>query len=146
VNYALLYDEMIFKDGGIMNYLDNINTSLLKKNLDGLWMRQNITMENIANYTTPGYKSKYVDFEHALQNKLSGFEGTVKQSDIINAAKESEIIIGENVNKTMRLDGNNVDIDSENIELARTQLNYSYTISELQSYMSRMSKAINGGK
>lgn len=132
-----------------MNYLTNLNMSLLTKNLDGLWMRQSVTMENIANYSTPGYKSKYVDFEHVLQNKMEGLSENsnfIKNSDLIDIADSSEIIIGENADKTSRLDGNNVDMESENIELARTQINYSYSLSELRSYMDRMSQAINGSK
>lgn len=29
-----------------------------EKTLDSLWMRQNLTMNNIANVDTPGFKSK----------------------------------------------------------------------------------------
>ncbi|HHZ01526.1 MAG TPA: flagellar basal body rod protein FlgB, partial [Tissierellia bacterium] len=46
----------------------SVNLDLLNKTLDGLWLRQQITMENIANYSTPGYKSKTVDFENILKS------------------------------------------------------------------------------
>ena len=33
---------------------------LEEKTLDSLWMRQNLTMNNIANVDTPGFKSQYI--------------------------------------------------------------------------------------
>ena len=37
-----------------------------EKTLDSLWMRQNLTMNNIANVDTPGFKSQYMTFENEL--------------------------------------------------------------------------------
>ena len=36
---------------------------LTEKVLDYLWGRQNITLNNIANVDTPGFKAQYVTFE-----------------------------------------------------------------------------------
>ncbi|QSX07205.1 flagellar basal body rod protein FlgB [Sedimentibacter sp. zth1] len=131
-----------------MSYFDNITTTLLNKNLDGLWLRQQVTMENIANQSTPNYKSKYVDFEHELQNKIALINRNEinKVSEIKNKLNDSRILLGENDDKTSRLDGNNVDVEKENMELAKTQLNYNYTVSELNSYFTRMKMAISGLK
>ena len=132
-----------------MNYFNNLTTTLLTKNLDGLWLRQQVTLENIANQSTPNYKSKYVDFENELKSKIAAINNsgkTVKISEIRDEFASSKIVLGENNNKTLRLDGNNVDIENENIELARTQLNYSYTVAELNSYFAKMKMAISGTK
>jgi len=132
-----------------MSYFNNLTTTLLNKNLDGLWLRQQVIMENIANQSTPNYKSKYVDFEHELKSKIAAINDdgkAVKVSEIRNGFENSKIVLGENDNKTLRLDGNNVDIEKENIELARTQFNYSYTIAELNSYFTKMRIAISGTK
>ena len=132
-----------------MSYFNNLTTTLLNKNLDGLWLRQQVVMENIANYSTPNYKSKYVDFEHELKSKIDAINNSkdnVKASVIQEDISSSKIVLGENDNKTMRLDGNNVDLESENIELAKTQLNYSYTVAELNSYFAKMRIAITGTK
>ncbi len=40
-----------------------------EKTLDSLWMRQNLTMNNIANVDTPGFKSQYMTFENELAQK-----------------------------------------------------------------------------
>ena len=43
---------------------------LTEKVLDYLWGRQNITLNNIANVDTPGFKAQYVTFEEELAKKI----------------------------------------------------------------------------
>lgn len=124
---------------------NNINLSLLNKCLDGLWLRQQTTMENIANYSTPGYKSKIVDFENILKSNLNNFGNKVslKSKDEIMS---KNIVIEENKEQSMRLDGNNVDLEKENLQLAKTQIQYMYTVSEINSYFSKLKSVISEGK
>lgn len=124
-----------------------MNLSLLNKSLDGLWLRQQITMDNIANFSTPEYKAKFVDFESQLKSKIKSIsDSNLKESEKINEIENSDIKIGENDNLTLRLDGNNVDLEKENLDLAKTQLQYMYTISELNSYFSKLRSVISEGK
>ncbi|MDF2677737.1 MAG: flagellar basal-body rod protein FlgB [Bacillota bacterium] len=124
-----------------------MNFSLLNKSLDGLWLRQQITMDNIANYSTPDYKSKFVDFESQLKSKIKSIsDGNLKSYEIDEQIDDSNIIIGENDNQTLRLDGNNVDLEKENLNLAKTQIQYMYTITELNSYFSKLRSVISEGK
>ena len=44
---------------------------LTEKVLDYLWGRQNITLNNIVNVDTPGFKAQYVTFEEELAKKMS---------------------------------------------------------------------------
>ena len=44
---------------------------LAEKLLDYLWGRENITLNNIANVDTPGFKAQYVTFEEELKKKAS---------------------------------------------------------------------------
>lgn len=132
-----------------MNYLNNITTTLLNKNLDGLWLRQQVTMENLANQSTPNYKSKYVDFEHELKQKINDINDStsaVKVTEIRDKISSSKIILGENKEQTSRLDGNNVDVEKENVELLKSQYNYSYTVAELNSYFAKLKLVISGSK
>ena len=124
---------------------NSINLNLLQKSLDGLWMKQQTVMNNIANYSTPGYKSTYVDFETALRNSLDNYDGN-NISDTIEDIWDSEIVTGQNDNLTMRQDGNNVDIEKENMELVRAQLNYYFNVSQLNSYFKRLNMVIWEGK
>lgn len=106
-------------------------------------------MENVANRSTPNYKSKYVDFENELKSKIADINDknkTVKASELRDELAGSKVVLGENADLTMRLDGNNVDVEKENIEMARTQLNYSYTVAQLNSYFTKMKMAISSTK
>jgi flagellar basal-body rod protein FlgB len=123
----------------------NVNLNLLKKSLDGLWLRQQTTMENIANYSTPGYKSKTVDFETILSANLKNTYGKTT-SEINEQILSGNIIIKENDNLSMRLDGNNVDLEKENLQLAKTQIQYMYTVAEINSYFSKLKSVISEGK
>lgn len=127
-----------------MNWLDNISVNLMNKDLDGLWARQQDISDNIANIETPGYKSKSVSFEDQLQALLS--DRPASNSELINNIKniQPQTIVSDD--QTSRLDGNNVDAEKENIELARTQLNYMYSLRELSDYFSRLRYAITDGK
>lgn len=128
-----------------MKISENNGLNLLAKGLDGLWLRQQITMENIANYSTPGYKSKYVDFENLLKSSLHSIEDKTK-SEINDSINKSSIVIEKNDNQSMRLDGNNVDLEKENLQLAKTQLQYMYTVTEINSYFSKLKSVISEGK
>ena len=128
-----------------MQFTNSTNLNLLGKGLDGLWLRQQTTMENIANYSTPGYKSKYVDFENFLKSHMENrYDKTI--SEINNQIKSSKITVGENENLSLRLDGNNVDMEKENLQLAKTQFQYMYTVSEMNSYFSKLKSVISEGK
>lgn len=124
---------------------NNVNLNLLNKTLDGLWLRQQTTMENIANFSTPGYKSKIVDFESILSANLKNTFGKTS-SDINKEIQLSNIIVEENDNLSIRLDGNNVDLEKENLQLAKTQLQYMYTVSEINSYFTKLKSVISEGK
>ena len=124
---------------------NNINLNLLNKSLDGLWLRQQTTMENIANYSTPGYKSKIVDFENILKANLKNTYGK-KSSEINDKIQSGNMVIEENENHKMRLDGNNVDMEKENLQLAKTQFQYMYTVTEINSYFSKLKSVISEGK
>ena len=60
-----------------------------EKTLDSLWMRQNLTMNNIANVDTPGFKSQYMTFENELAQKIRSAL-TVKKASMKNVARGIE--------------------------------------------------------
>ena len=128
-----------------MKIIESTNLNLLNKGLDGLWLRQQITMENIANYSTPGYKSKFTDFENILKANLNN-SGKNTRTEINEQIDSSNIIIQENKNQSLRLDGNNIDLEKENLQLAKTQLQYMYTVTEMNSYFSKLKSVISEGK
>lgn len=127
-----------------MNWLDSVPVNLLNKDLDGLWQRQQAISDNIANVETPGYKSKSVSFEDQLQQQISASDGTTR--DTVQRIQNTGTVTTASTDESARLDGNNVDVEKENTELARTQINYLYSLRELSDYFSRLKYAITEGK
>ncbi|MBW7573345.1 flagellar basal body rod protein FlgB [Caproiciproducens faecalis] len=127
-----------------MDWFNSVSATLLNKDLDGLWMRQREISDNISNIETPGYKSRSVSFEDQLKQLMSvdNTDSTALIEQIRDAAPQITVSNDE----SMRLDGNNVDAEKENIELARTQINYNYSLRELSDYFSRLRYAITDGK
>lgn len=126
-----------------MDILASQSINLLNKSLDGLWKRQEIISDNIANYETPGYKRKYVSFEDDLKAAVES--GSAKNSEIKQKIMNTKIEVGQTNDESMRLDDNNVDIEQETIEMARTTLNYAYSQRMLDDYFSRLRCAISEG-
>lgn len=126
-----------------MNWLDSVSITLMNQDLNGLWERQKAISDNIANVETPGYKSKSVSFENQLQEAMSQYY--TNKDDLINNLQQAKPVTAVSSNESLRADGNNVDIDAENIDLARTQLNYLYSLQEIKDQFARLKYAITGG-
>ena len=114
-------------------------SGVMEKSLDALWLKQNVISNNIANVDTPGYKSQEVKFENLLSEAVSN------SSDISNLEVPNAVII-KNEDTSVRVDGNNVDIDTENLELYRTQIQYEYMVQKLSDQYSNIKIAIMEGK
>ena len=100
--------------------------NVLTKAADASWTRNEIITNNLANVDTPGYKRKDVSFQNYLLQELTSGDSTSLRTRV------NDVEVG-NLNATVytdfselsyRLDGNNVDIDTENVEFASNQLYY----------------------
>lgn len=125
-----------------MDWLNGMDVNLMNKNLDGLWQRQRVISENLANSETPGYRSKRVAFEDTLKDTLA-LKGRENRAQKV---LESPIEIGESEGAALRADGNNVDAEAENIEMARTQLAYMYSLQSVSDHFARLKIAITGSR
>ncbi len=122
----------------------NSNSILMShKTLDYLWEKQKVTMNNIANVETPGFKTKYVTFEDELRRKLSSVKKNTS-SNIRNEILDANITIRSNDNESNKMDGNNVNLDVENVELARTTLQYEYVLKSINDDFARLRTAVKG--
>ena len=101
--------------------------NVLGKAADASWTRNSVISNNIANVDTPGYKRKDIRFEEYLQGAVSG--GSSLDDNIADADLDSltGTTYTDYASYSYRLDGNNVDIDTENAELAKNQIKY-YTM------------------
>ena len=106
------------------NAFDYIN--VLGKAADASWIRNDLIANNIANYDTPGYKRQDVDFEDALKQAIQSAGGTNMDTKVANLRKGSLDVspYTDYGDYSYRLDENNVDVDTENVELASEQIRY----------------------
>lgn len=128
-----------------MDWLNSVSIGLLSKDLDGLWMRQQAISGNLANWETPGYKSREVSFEDQLQKTISS-QSSQKRSETLQAIEDTEPQATVSQALSQRMDGNNVDVTQQNAEFTRTQINYMYSLRELSDNFSRISYVITDGK
>ncbi len=105
------------------NAFDYIN--VLDKAADAASLRHKVLSNNIANGTTPGYKRQDVAFESELKKALgTAGKGTNidKRVGNIKTSQLNPQIYTDMKGFSYRLDGNNVDIDTENVKLAENQI------------------------
>ena len=106
------------------NAFDYIN--VLDKAADASWLRNEAISNNIANVDTPGYKRQDVAFEVELDRAL-GRNRFVEMDDKVASVTARDLTARpytDYANYSYRLDGNNVDIENENVYLAENQLKY----------------------
>lgn len=120
--------------------------NVLDKAADASWTRETILANNIANVDTPGYKRQDLDFESLLKKEMGrsrsvSFDEKIKSLNG-NLNDLNPIIYKDHSGYSYRLDGNNVDIDTENVELASEQIKYQTLTSSIDSLFSRMNTAI----
>lgn len=96
--------------------------------------RQQTIASNIANVDTPGYHTKDVNFQGAMQQVLE--EG--------NTARLGPALT-EVQGLQERPDGNNVNIDREGLLLGETQLQYQMAVQLIKSEFHRLLTAIKEG-
>ncbi len=113
------------------NAFDYIN--VLDRAADASWQRNEAISNNIANVDTPGYKRQDVAFESVLQQALGNnrYESMDEKVANVNLSRLRGRAYVDYANYSYRLDGNNVDIENENVMLAENQLKYQGLISSI---------------
>jgi len=125
---------------------------VMQRGLSVAWTRNAVIRNNIANVETPNFKATYVEFESLLARSLEegGFVGTrthpmhreIGKSDFMNV----QPMLRQSRELSMRMDGNNVDIESENVRLAQNSLHYNTIMEKLNSEIRRLRMAIAEGR
>ncbi len=112
--------------------------NLLDKAADASWKRNEVISNNIANVDTPGYKRKDVQFESYLMSALLGDDSLDKRVGQANWSTLDATVYTDNANLSYRLDGNNVDIDTESANLAQNQIRYYTLMDSMTQEFSRL--------
>ncbi len=106
------------------NVFDYIN--VLDKAADASWLRNEAISNNIANVSTPNYKRQDVAFESELEKALgrNRYKSMDERVADIKTSELTAVPYTDSANYSYRLDGNNVDIENENVMLVENQLKY----------------------
>jgi flagellar basal-body rod protein FlgB len=107
----------------------------LQKYLDLASNQMKLTAENMANVDTPGYKTQGFDFASEFSRALDTSGGTTPAVNVGNVD-----------GLTARPDGNNVSLDREGMQLAKSQLEFRTGVSLLRSQYTRVMDAIHADK
>ena len=147
------------------------STDLLQMGLSAAWTRNAVIRHNIANVETPGYKAYDLEFESLLARAIEddsvhfggttthdwhigtrGFTGAKthpKHLDIGTGTRDLttvEPMLVKQEGLSMRMDGNNVDIEGENVRLAQNSLYYNTLMEKMNSELRRLRLAITEGR
>ncbi|NLT57744.1 MAG: flagellar basal body rod protein FlgB [Clostridiales bacterium] len=125
---------------------------LLQQGLSATWTRNAVIRNNLANSETPNFKASELDFETLLAQTLeqNSFTGrrTRERHLQIGGPQVGELrpVLRQSDQYSMRMDGNNVDVEAENVKLAQNSLQYNTLLVKLNSELSRLRMAINEGR
>ena len=123
---------------GFINALDNTS--------DVSWQRQTLIMNNISNNDTPGYKRQDIEFESVLRDELLATHERSLERAVNKLDDDGNHVDGieytDYKNYSYRLDGNNVDMDTENVELASEQLRYQALMTSITNEVNRFKSVI----
>lgn len=103
--------------------------NVLNKAANASWVRNTVLNNNLANVSTPDFKRSDITFEEYLKKELSSginvrMDKAVANVNLDNLKTTTYI---DQKELSYRLDGNNVDVDVEEANLAQNSIRY-YTL------------------
>lgn len=120
------------------NAFDYVN--VLDKAADASWKRESLITNNLANVDTPGFKRQDLDFQSMLKLQLASGNHDSLDARVSNLdlTKLNPMTFTDLAGYSYRLDGNNVDVDTEEVELASEQIRYMAIAAGINQEFSRM--------
>ena len=138
---------------------------MLKLGLDGAMKRQKAISNNIANVDTPNYKRKDVDFLSVLKKEAASQKNNIDNNidspnsshglSLLRTNKKHIHNVKNNGDKSFNIksvsdtkyrnDDNNVDIDHEMAELAKTNIYYNTLAQRISSKFKSLNQVISKG-
>ena len=105
---------------------------IMEQSAQALWMKQKVISQNIANYDTPDYKAKTLNFSEVLQSEQN------KGSDRV-----IDISVTTDDTTSVRPDGNNVDMVKENLEMYKTYMQSSYLFEKINGQFTSINNVMS---
>lgn len=115
-----------------------LQTSVLGTAMKAVGVRNDVIQNNIANVDTPGFKKSTVDFEGTLQKALED----AKRTGDLDLSTVTTSIRPVNTSFSYRLDGNNVDIDTEMTDLYINSVRYDILSLGVNNYYERINMVL----
>ena len=115
-------------------FLNRVSHKAMEKSMDMLWQKQQVAAHNIANSETPGYQSLEIRFQDVLQG--ANEQRSNRNNYGFRTSIQKNISAG-------RLDGNNVDMEKESLELWQTQAHYAYLTQKISTEYKNLRYVIN---
>lgn len=130
------------------------SVDMLQRGMEVSWKRNSVIRNNLANSETPGFKSSDIEFESILARSLETTntfdnkrtrERHIEFGDRVDFFSVEPVVV-QNENLSMRMDGNNVDVENENVKLAQNSIQYNTMLEKLNSELRRINMAISEGR
>ena len=116
-----------------MSLFEDPSIRALGNALDQTWMEQQVHSHNIANVETPGFKAKKLDFQRVLrESEMTG-----------NPELQFKPVLSEDNQTEARPDGNNVQVEAEELEMWKDYVQYSALTNRISGRFSTLRYVIN---
>lgn len=116
-------------------FFDTMQFNAMRSSIDALQIKQKVIMQNLANYETPGYKARDVQFGDVLSQASRGAEGDGKYKFQASITTENDT--------TVRPDGNNVDVVKENLDLFESYVQSAYLYQKVGGQFNQIRSVLN---
>ena len=123
----------------VYNYINVLN-----KAANASYLRNELIANNIANVDTPNFKRSDINFEQYLKTELHSCGSNMDQAVAgVNLDKLKPTVYVDQKELSFRLDGNNVDVDVEEANLAENQIRYYTLLDSMSQEFSRIKMVLN---
>jgi flagellar basal-body rod protein FlgB len=129
--------------GIVPEITDHAILAALGRQMNAAVSRQTVAASNLANLDTPGYRTREVSFDDALETRLGGVQRTNAQH---LAAPTDPGAVAEAAGLASRRDGNNVQLDRELLAMTRAAGDFSKAQTALAAKFRLVRYAINEGR
>lgn len=119
--------------------------NVLNKSAQATMERSEVILNNMANVSTPNYKRKDIKFEDYFERELmkEPFRMDLDQRVAnVNLSNLKATLYTDQKELSYRYDGNNVDINTENANLAQNQIRYYALLDSMVQEFSRIRTAL----
>jgi len=102
-----------------------VQNDILEAAMQGTVKRNQVIQNNIANNDVPNFKRSSVQFE----DRLAAVVDNARRTGNLNLGNAAPRVVRHNTTLRFRLDGNNVDIETEMVDLYQNSMRFETMVS-----------------